>query len=258
MLGHEERFVYQVKQVNELIERFNGDNKTLLKSYTNEHSLGASINRSALIKTLFDTQRKDWNITEVKSFIEFVDNKNTPIYLHFSDDEWFAEVNCLISYNGVKDKVVLVLKVQKERNDALKWVMVSAKAPFLAGERLKNFKGFHKSANNINSLNPISHATEFMNLDLALNDHENILNYIANDCNNNELLFFMEEYSKGKIKFEQVNSITYHFLQINGWTFTVKKFRRPIKNSGWLVNNLIRMSADDKKKYLASVLNINR
>ncbi|GAA4439780.1 hypothetical protein GCM10023188_36360 [Pontibacter saemangeumensis] len=257
-LNESERFAYQVKQLDELIERFNGEDHTLIKEYIGKINPNAVVDRTVLIKTLFDAQKPDWNLPEVKTFIDYVNDANQPVFLNFDDDAWYAEAKCAVVYKGKRENVQLVLKVQKEQNNGLKWVLVSAKSNFLSNSATKNDFLIPSPQNNKSSINPISHATEFMNLDLALYDTKNISNYIARDCTSADLLVFFQELNNKNLVFEQVNSVIYHFLQINGWGFTVQKFKRPIKNSGWLVSKLTRMDEGEKQRYLASVLNISR
>ncbi|GEO04164.1 hypothetical protein AAE02nite_18280 [Adhaeribacter aerolatus] len=257
-LNEDERFVYQVKQLDELIERFNGEDKTLVKEYINKSNPEAKVDRTTLIKTLFNSQKKNWNLVDVKAFITYVNDKSHPVYLNFEDDAWFAEAKCSVLYKGKSEKIHLILKVQKEKNDALKWVFVSAKSGFMP--KSLTFSEFLLPApeNTTSNINPISHTTDFMSLDIALNDKNNLINYIARDCRSGDLLHFLQEMDSKNVIFEQVDSITYHFLQIDGWGFTVQKFRRPMKNSGWLVNSLTKMDQKAKESYLISVLNISR
>lgn len=255
-LNEEERFVYKVKQLDEFIERFNGDTKTLVHHYIARHQPQVHVDRVMLLKTTFDAENPAWNLEEVNAFINQVNNKERPVFLNFEDDLWFAETRCLVLYKGKKETVTLILKIEKESGNATKWTLAGAKASFL-----KDIKPAAATPSDANTdkgvaMNPISHATDFMALDHILKDKKNMSSYMAKGPKNTSLLVFLQEIGNGTIVFKQVNSITYHFLQVDGWGFTVRKFHRASKNSGWLVNQLIKMDPAAKQAYLASVLNI--
>ncbi|GAB3203326.1 hypothetical protein ABID22_000899 [Pontibacter aydingkolensis] len=256
-LNEEERFIYKVKQLDELIERFNGSDKTLIYEYLNENP-EIPLDRTYLIKTIFDSSNPKWEISEIKDFINQVSSKTNPIYLDFNDDLWFAEAKCTIIYNGKKENITLILKVEKQANNGSKWVLASAKGPSLSNINYGNTTTFNPDIVNKVSISPISHATDFMTLYDVFRDKKNLTSYISSNSKSSSLLLFIQEVLNGNITFKQVNSITYHFLQIDGWGFTVQKFHRPTKNSGWLVNSLTRMDTTAKQLYLASVLNIHR
>src|SRR6195952_2505907 len=75
------QFVWEVKQIDEFIERFNNSDTTLLKQYYQKHDSTKVLTRERLIKSLFNTQKKDWNFAEITSFIKQADNKANPKYL---------------------------------------------------------------------------------------------------------------------------------------------------------------------------------
>jgi hypothetical protein len=98
------------------------------------------------------------------------------------------------------------------------------------------------------SLNPVSHATDFMGLNKALRDRENMQNYFSVD-QNPSMIPFIHALEKGDLEYVQVNKVTYHFLQVEGWAFTVQQFKRQDKNSGWLISKLVRADESIKENY---------
>jgi len=56
-------FTYQVKQVDEFIDRFNGTDSTFIHYYET-HNPGKTLSREQLIKGLFNSENKNWNLTK--------------------------------------------------------------------------------------------------------------------------------------------------------------------------------------------------
>ncbi len=240
-------FAYQVKQIDEFIERFNNKDKTLIKQYIKKLDTTARFKRENLIKSLFNASDTSWRKEEILQFISQVNDTTKPAYLSFFDDHWYAEVNCAAAYKGKPTIITLILKIQREQNGMSKWVAVSAIADFL---RLPVRK------DTTTGLNPLSHATDFMNIDLLATDKKNIRNYLPNHYRDDVLSVFLYESQHNQLLIKQVNKITYHFMQIDGWIFTVNRFSRQTRNSGWLVSRLIPVTAEVKQKYAKEKLNL--
>jgi hypothetical protein len=244
---NEENFAFEVKQIDEFIERFDNRSNTLLKEYLKTNYPTTKIERAGLIKGLFNQSDTTWNAIKVNEFITDVTNPSAPVFLSFYDKDWFAEVNCQFVYHGKNVKGTLILQVQPEKDYSSKWVITGIKADFL---QLPSCRDSAKS------LNPISHGTDFLGLDRALSDKENILNYFSRDYKNDLLTAFIYELKSDALKFKQVNNITYHFLQVDGWIFTIEQFVRNSRNSGWLISTLTKAGAEKKEKYKKDVLKI--
>lgn len=54
----------------------------------------------------------------------------------------------------------------------------------------------------------------------------------------------------GYLEIEYVSDIEYTFLQVPGFTFTVKEYERESANSGWLISEWSEISASDKDNIL--------
>jgi hypothetical protein len=242
-----DNFALQVKQVDEFIERFNNDNNALIRKYIQKMDPAFRFDRVQLIRTLFNTADTTWNREEVNRFVRSVSDSTQPILLSFFDDNWFAELSCSVLYKGKEEKMKLIMKVQRERNNASKWVFVSAIADFLV---------LPKSADPVVSLNPMSHAVGFLGIERALNDKKNVRNYLPRGFESNTLALFIQESRNNLLTVQQVNSITYHFLQVDGWIFTLDNFSRNTRNSGWLISKLIPADLNNKLNYKSEVLNL--
>ena len=109
-------FAYQVKQIDEFIERFNNKDKTLIKQYVQKLDTAAKFKRENLIKSLFNASDTSWKKEEIMRFIGQVTDANKPTYLNFFDNHWYAEVNCAAIYKGKPTPITLILKIQREKN----------------------------------------------------------------------------------------------------------------------------------------------
>ncbi len=244
--GEEENFVFQVKQMDEFIDRFNNANYTPIKKYLKEKYKIEDVNRSDLIKGLFNQQDQDWKTEEIVEFLADVTENKPPPYLDFYDKGWYAELDCAGLYKNKKENFTLVLSIEIiEATGGAKWVIEGVSADFLKIPPIKDYR---------KGLNPASYGTDFMGLIDALADTANYQNYISSDQQPSQLLLFFDELYEKKLVFKQVNRITYHFLQIDGWAFQVKDFNRNTKNSGWLISSLSQVNEAEKKIYREKIL----
>jgi hypothetical protein len=248
--GNEENYAFKVKVIDEFIERFNGDSP-LLEDYIRKRKLSYKTDRYTLIRDLFDKNDRDkWNIEEVKQFIAQLTDASNPVYISFYDTSWFAELDCQMLYKGKLQKVILLLKVKVEEDTNCKWIISDVRAGFMP-------PGDHTNINSLktikHSLNPVSHATDFIRLYKALKDKENLQNYFAVE-QNPTMLPFIQALERGELEYVQVSKVTYHFLQVKGWIFTVEQFIRPEKNSGWLISHLFKADDKVKQNYQLSII----
>lgn len=242
--GHEDNFAFQVKQIDEFFERFNNES-TLIKKYIYENYDGLEVSREELLKSLFDLKSKALQKEDMVRFIKFIDDAHNPVTLSFYDEHWYARLKCSVVYENEERELLLLLRVQQEQNGASKWVVHQVYADFLNTP----------NGNNPNaSLNPVSHATDFMGLNRAFEDPENLKAYLTSSFQDDQLSKFAIEMQNNRISFKQVDHISYHFLQVDGWLFTVENFRRPEKNSGWLISRLRQADAREKEEYMQNLL----
>jgi len=242
----EYNFAFQVKQVDEFIERFNGDTSTLLYEYRSKKFPDETMDRELMIRTLFDNQRPKWDMKLVHSFVEEIVDEKKPLYLSFYDEDWYALLDCNVSYKGKNERAFITLQVQKEEDYSSKWVIRGVMADFLKLPGNESDQVF---------LNPVSHGTDFMNLgQLFKADKRHIKSYLYRNFHPGGLALFIHELIDGNIDFGQINSISYHFLQLDGWAFTLRKIYRDSPNSGWLISDLQRLDRKNKDAYRRKIL----
>lgn len=244
--SYEEKFAFEVKQIDEFIERFN-DQQTLIKEFLASYHGETEVKRDVLIKSLFNLRSTSIVKGDVFRFIETVVDPQRPVVLSFYDDDWFARVKCSVLYQQKKQELTLVLRVQKEADGAAKWVIHGVDADFFITPKVVNPNA---------SLNPISHGTDFLGLSKAFSDIENLKSYLPENYHEDQLSKFVLELQNKRITFQQVENISYHFLQIDGWILTVENFQRQEKNSGWLISTLIEADIQAKKNYKQQILKL--
>src|SRR5688572_17901322 len=96
----ETMFAWEVKQIDEFIERFNNTDKTLIREYSQKVEPGKEINRERLIKSLFNAENRNWNFNDITSFIQKVNDLDQPVFLSFYDTDWYAKLKCDVTYKG--------------------------------------------------------------------------------------------------------------------------------------------------------------
>lgn len=239
-------FAWEVKQVDEFIERFNNDEYTLIREYLKKQKPPMPITRERLLKSLFNAQGSNWNYSEITSFIQQVNRADRPQYLCLDSGNWYAKVRCQVLAGGKPGQAVLTLRVATLPNGSSKWVITDADLggatgamPDPAGPRVHGPTPPEPGA----SLNPMSHAIDFMNLDLVTKNPANIENFVSSaPARSRNLDRFIDACLHQQLKIVRATSISYTFLQIKGWRIEVRQFNRPTLNSGWLISKLVKLS----------------
>jgi hypothetical protein len=245
--GREIRFVFEVKQIDEFIERFNDIQNTLLRQYLSRRYPGIIIRRQSLLNSLFDRQGKYWKMKDRKIFVKQIVDSTRPAFLNFYNDDWYAELLCKFKFKGNDTDVTLILKVQKTPNGGSKWIIASAYSNSIepSADTFKLSKKYTPGK----FLNPISHATDFAGLSKAFENKEEVQDYL--DSSFLKYPFskaFMKSMLNRQLQFLYIRKISYHFFQVNGWEFTVNNFQRNSMNSGWLISSLARISPAAKRE----------
>ena len=241
-------FAWEVKQIDEFIERFNDSDGTLIKEYNKEYQPKVALSREKLIKSLFNAAKTDWNYTEVTAFIEQVMTHNPPLLLDFNDENWYANVTCAVLWKGKPRTIQCKLKILNLADGSCKWVLSDVSAKFLlpkdaSGKLLAVAQPQLPLPNNkYGSLNPMSHTNDFLNIDMVSENVKNLANYIEPLPHySDSMSAFIHQILNKNLKILQTNAITYEFFQIDGWKIEIQQFNRPTKNSGWLIHKLIKM-----------------
>jgi hypothetical protein len=244
---NEEIFLVRTKQFTEFINRFNY--KINFNGDPVDSVFASKIPRDKMINSLFDL--KDPRIepsgkyysriftTEKSEFISNVVSKNILIYRY--SDKIIAEAKSRILFKGVPKEIRIFLSQEIVGKDMVKWVINTVNGDLF--NFLKSDTAF------VRFIPPSSNETDFMNLKRALEDTDYLQYYASKDYHPDNLTLFYYLVNTGAIKFDYVEEVTYHIIDIPGWSIKVKEFNRNEKNSGWLITDVAKNS-DDKMNYL--------
>ena len=235
---------YQVKQLDEFINRFNYTTDVYGKPITEGHQF----TRSEYIFSIFDSnylkKMDNKNILLVKDFVRYVVGKQPALYLKMNEN-LYALAQCEATYKGKNYPLAVLLNIELAPNGAAKWVVVDAKADFLQLPARKNDPSIY--------IPPNSHETNFMGMRKELEKTQQITDYTAKTFQADLFSIFLFEIYNKNLKINTINKITYHFFQAEGYTFSVDFFNRPEKNSGWLISKLAKLE-EEKKNYLKKIM----
>src|SRR6202020_417755 len=140
--------------------------------------------------------------------------------------------------------VRIILKILGNENEGSKWLLESAHSADL--DQVSDSVPSSILFKSKKFINPLSHITYFAGLSKALNDRKHIYDYLDSGfLNSSSSRKFLNALLKKKLIYQYVKKITFHFLQIEGWVFTVNEFNRESVNSGWLISSLITAIASE-------------
>jgi hypothetical protein len=240
--AREEIFVARIKQFNEFADRFN------LKSDFNgnpaDSAFKAKMPRERMIPLLFDlkdpriqTSDKRYSADYVKLKEEFVSDivqKNILLYKY--SPGIIAEARSRVIYKGEPQIISLFLIQEIVGNDMVKWVIYSVR-----GDILDIFK---TDTSMVRFIQPSSNETDFINLKRALEDTSHLQYYASNYYEPDYLTLFFSCINSGYMKFEYVEEVVYHIIDIPGWYIRVRDFNRTELNSGWLITDVKKNDLD--------------
>ena len=237
-LYNAERFAFQVKQIEEFIERFNNTDKTLIKQYLRTH-YQQEVSREDLVLSLFDHADREWKEEETRQFLEEVVDNNEPPYLSFYDHDWYAKVICQANYLGQNTSFDLVMGVITNPEDStVNWEVRSLHADFMDAHEEVHFSTL---------LPPNGHGTNFLGLRRIFMDP---LHYVdSTRSENNAMNRLLQLAQRDALEFTGVKAVSYHFLQLHHWIIRVEEFDRKEANNGWLISDLIPADAEEKQAY---------
>lgn len=254
--GDRERFVKEVKQLDQFFKRFNNREDI----FTGEVKSLTAYSKEKNDTMKFHTERKKslitlLNFTDsvlIKSrgtvdFINQVGNDSNDVEIGYNDEDWYAKVECSFKYRGQKQGVYLTLEREGTPDLGNKWVITGAELPFISLNATRT--------DTVKFISPMNHEVGFMDLFKVFSDNSNIAQYTSTGFVPNRLDVFLYLIKTGELQYIGVNSIQYHFLQVKNWLFTVDYFNRASNNSGWLISSVVPMVDAEKKNYKKNVLN---
>lgn len=234
----------RIKLVSEFMDRFNG---TEINPYidTNVAEVGKLSLCQLFNADLFIKNREE---LEPKA-LQFVDsvliNKT---HLKYSDPNWFAKVTCVGSFKGKELSFDIFLVVEPRGNDMYKWVIAD-----VIGD-IFNLKPSRESESIM--LLPNENESNFMSLYSITADKDDYITLYSTKANKvNRLSVFNTLVYYGYLNIEYVSDIEYTFLQVPGYSFSIKEFERESTNSGWLISSWHQMDDCNKLNLLNRLYN---
>jgi hypothetical protein len=246
-LGDESAFYAETKQVNQFFRRFNNEeDKDGVKYNPNDKRYRSLKDRKNYLQILFDAQNASITPDLKEEFIATVNNSDNPIFLNFRNGDWFSEVTTRFEYKGQEETAYLYLRLEPDRK-GYKWVLhhvhYDRYANLLPAKESEEKKFIH----------PMSHELDFMNLNKAFQDIQNLQDYAHQGYKPDYLTLLLYDIKRGDVKFKTVADVKFHFFQVDEWYFEISEFNRKGMNRGWLISSLAKVPETQKetfRKYL--------
>ena len=244
---NERHFLFEVKQIDEFIERFNDDRNSFLRTNIKRYYPRTIINRPILIRALFDSKNNRISDSDRESFIAAVNDSHHPWFLSFNQGDWYAEAICHLRYRNKDIDVSALLKVVTTQGTACKWMIYAVHSKLIAPYSGSVSLPVCKDPTRF--LSPMCHATNFICLGGIFDNIACIDDYLDKSfMKDPESLSFLHALLNKEIAFQYVSSVRYHFLQVKKWSFMVENFdRKDSYNAGWLISGLEKCADNDKK-----------
>lgn len=237
-------FNARVKTFDEFLARFNG--QETFPGISPEDEKIREKNILALFDFRKDTDKKRY----FEEIVEFTDSvKNMSSLLTVSDSLIYAEALCKVLWGNNHSTIKLIMKQEKLTNGFLRWSFVGVDSLF-STLKIDTEK---KSA-----ISPVENEINFMELEECINgDYRNILSYISDNRNIDQLSFMLGLIYSKQIKFIQCEQVIYHVFTIPGYYFQVSEISRKDTNAGWLISYLRKISETEKESFINTLLGKN-
>lgn len=234
----------RVKLVSEFMNRFNGDE---INPFIDANSPDISkLNLCQLFDADFVIKNREEIEPKVLQFVDSVLINKT--HIKYSDPNWFAKVTCMGSFKGKEITFDIFLVVEPRGHDMYKWVIAD-----VAGD-LFDLKPSMMSESIM--LLPNENESNFMSLYSITADKDDYITLYSSKANKvNRLSVFNTLVYYGYLNIEYVSDIEYTFLQVPGYSFSIKEFERDSTNSGWLISSWQQISNGEKIELLNRLYN---
>jgi hypothetical protein len=240
----ESKLYAESKQVNQFFRRFNGEEDDKGKRfYPGEKPYRNAKLRKKYLGILFDESNAGISPSLKVEFAKNILDKSDKAVLDFHGFEWFAQVNSTFTVNGKDQSVVLFMELEKDHLGS-KWVISRARADMYDTYFMRDTTKIGRF------LHPMSHELDFMNLRRAFATGDSVTQFTVKRFSPDHLSLLLYELKRGNAKFKSVESVKFHFFQIDGWYFEVADFNRSGYNTGWLISNLVKYNTATEKDLL--------
>ncbi|MBQ9212693.1 MAG: hypothetical protein IJ150_01960 [Bacteroidales bacterium] len=239
-------YLAEVKQVDEFIDRFNND-----EFHISIDTSKAEYKENNIL-SLFDIQRLQ-NATDsirlvTTDFIKTVVDSN--IKIRYEDTLWYAKAPCHGKLKGKQVEFTLWLNVEHRNEDMYKWVIAKAQGDI--------FQLTPSRVSDRIMIMPDDHETNFMSLkDITTQKVDYITNFKQKYYDLEETSVFYSLVYYGILEIDYVKDLEFLFFQVPGYVFHIKYFNRETSNSGWLIEQVDKMSDEEKLVFFNLLYNQN-
>ncbi len=242
----EVNFLYEVKVIDEFIERFNDAPNSFLRKEYLRYGKPINFTRQDLVRFLFEKDIADTD-SVAHHFIAQVMDSLHPQKIAFSDSNWYAQLDCFFSQNGNRLTIPIVLKVELDSNGSTRWLICGiGDSPILRDVDSSNL--ISEQWDKKKFISPSDYATNFLELHHILKPGFEGVSYLT------PTLFetsrgrkFCQLIRNGTLKFEGPGLMRFYFFQIPNYSFTVERFVRQTTHSGWLISALHTCTDSEKR-----------
>lgn len=239
-LINDKQYNAQVKIVDEFRARFNGNEQridVLKEDSTWKLQLLLLCNGERyMTDTLFQYR---YNM-----FLNTIVANN--IHLNYFDSMWYATAVCNAEIAGKSSQITLYLSVEPRENDMYKWVISDVEGEiFELGE--------YERSNDLFLL-PNQHEQNFMELVRTTTEMNKYITFFSkNSYQLNRLDVFNTLVYNKRLQIKSVGKLTFTFLQVPNYAFTIEYFARESLSSGWLINDVQEMTDKEKEGVLNKI-----
>jgi len=254
----EDLFKYEVKNIDEFIDRFNDDTASYLhRMYVKDHGASAHVPRQQLVVSVFDLGNSSFSGTAgtAMAFLRQVLDVNNPVLLSFTDTGWYARASAIFARDGKLVVIPLILRVESWRDEWVKWIItgVGKEAPYMGPAPSISVPGNHGKAPTYISTS--AYVTNFVELHYIFKNLKDPGLYFDKAfLSTDQCRLFISAIAEGQLRFKCVNNIIFHFYQVPGWIFSVKQYNRRTLNSGWLISDLVKADSSEKNMQRCKLL----
>ena len=246
----DEYFLREVKVIDEFIERFNDEKTSFIRREYKKENRTYDLSHKQILISLFNLDNPAWSKNAyLEDFFRDASDSLHPPRLSFTDTNWYAEANCIFTYNKKQLEITLILQIQVEKNNGAKWMIAGiGESPAFssASTVLKEADGY-KVRDAPKFMATSNSGTNFVDLHNVFTDKKYMLDYFKPELlATDKAKAFLNLVLQNKFDFKYVKDARFHFYQLPNWIFVVEDFERSGMNSGWLINDVRRAPENEK------------
>ncbi len=243
----EQMFDYQVKGIGEFMARFNGNEH--LKFDMNFPDSIPERERDLITLCNLEMANSQPGFKDI--FRGFADSvAANDVKLDFIDPTWFANARCKTPYQASELKLNLLMAPHQARPGRYCWTLVDVGgSDAIAMADTTKWVGISPTDNELDFM-------ELAEFSETMRPHFAGIRKPGHDID--YLSAFVALVQAGVMTINHCDKITYYFLSVPGYIFTVDFFNRDSVNSGWLISQIIPIDDEAKKPvYLKQLFNLS-